>query len=650
MPSLVDKFGQIDYYGKLSWGNFFDWLITFCLGGIIALFTVSLGGARADTHVVLLPLFIVLLTLHGIWLAVDNEDGRRISQVPVLFIPFLAWAFVNVHWLSPMPWLGRIELIYGLEAFILFWVLVNNIRTRAHLWMMIVMALSPGAYAIFIGFYQFFQNSSKMADSLADHGIMLSPDFFGQATGSFADPSSFATFLLILLPSLVIATAVPRMPMVIRVLCAYVAAMIFLALTFTQLFWPVFVMIPVIFVVSFICYQKLRQRIVLPFLGVGGLLSVVALLAWLHPKFRGSFENATSSMGEVVRFELWEGALNLFLGSPIVGVGGGAFSLMFGQSSEIHFGLEAQTPHNDFLLLLTEYGALGFLLCVLPILWVLWVSARRWRAEPARVKLKDRKGLIMPPQRFFLSIGLASFVVFLICAFCNFVLTVPALMFYGVFFFSILVKSSVPRSLKIPRFIAIRWVYAFGGLILGFVFFANAWPRLEAHALELQMRQRLDHLIHQRAHISGSELLLQDVIYGFEDARLMDPANVDALLGLSAAECQRYFQHPTEYAKIGSIAVGAAKRATELSDSYGLAWAQLGVSHALSGDLELAETALRRALELAPNSSNIHYYWAAYLSHRAETFSDALRSVNHALNLNPDNEAARRLQQKLLIL
>ncbi|MEN8791290.1 MAG: hypothetical protein ABF323_04680, partial [Lentimonas sp.] len=210
MPSLVDKFGQIDYYGKSSWGNFFDWLITFCLGGIIAFFTVSLGGARADTHVVLLPLFIVLLTLHGIWLAVDNEDGRRISQVPVLFIPFLAWAFVNVHWLSPMPWLGRIELIYGLEAFILFWVLVNNIRTRAHLWMMIVMALSPGAYAIFIGFYQFFQNSSKMADSLADHGIMLSPDFFGQATGSFADPSSFATFLLILLPSLVIATAVPR--------------------------------------------------------------------------------------------------------------------------------------------------------------------------------------------------------------------------------------------------------------------------------------------------------------------------------------------------------------------------------------------------------------------------------------------------------
>ena len=650
MPSIVDKSGQIDYFGRLSWANFFDWLITFCLGAIVALFTVSLGGARADTHVVLMPLFVVLLALHGLWLAVDNEDGRRVSQVPVLFIPFLAWAFVNVHWLSPTPWLGRIELIYALEAFIFFWVLVNNIRTRAHLWVMIVMVLSPGAYAIFIGFYQFFQNPSKMADSLADHGILLDSVFFGQATGSFADPNSFAIFLLVLLPSLLIATAVPRLPTVIRVLCGYVALMLLFALALTQLFWPIFVLIPVILIVSFICYHKLRQRILLPIVGVRSLLSVVGIMTWLHPKFRGSFERAISSAGEAVRFELWDGAFGLFLGSPVVGVGGGAFSLMFAQSPEVHFGLEAQTPHNDFLMLLTEYGALGFVLCVLPILWILWVSVRRWRAEPARVKLRDSKGAIMPPQRFFLSIGLASFVVFLICAFCSFVFSVPALLFYGIFFFSILVKSSVSRSLKIPRFIAIRWVYACSGLILGFVFFANAWPRLEAHALELQMRQRLDHLIRQRAHISGNELLLKKVIYKFEDAQRLDPTNVDVLLGLSAAHCQRYFQHPTEHREIGRAAVGAAKRATELGDGYGLAWAQLGVAHALSGDLELAETALRRALDLAPNSSNIHYYWAAFLSHRRETRSDALRSVNHALNLNPNNEAARRLQQKLLIL
>jgi len=650
MPSLVDKSGKIDYFGQLTSGNFVDWLITFCLGSIIVLFTISLGGARADTHVVLLPLFVLLLVLHGIWLAVDDQDGRRVSQVPLLFIPFLAWGFVSVHWFSPTPWLGRIELIYAIEAFIIFWVLVNNLRTRAHLWVMIVMVLSPGAYAILIGFYQFFQNPNKIADPLADHGIMLSSNYWGQATGSFADPNSFATFLLVLLPSLLIATAVPRLPMVFRVFCAYVSLMLIFTLALTQLFWPIFVLIPVILLVSFVCFQKLRHRILLPLAGIGSLLVVVALMTWLHPKFSSSFERALSPSGEGVRFELWEGALGLFSSSPVVGVGAGAFSLTFAQSPDIHFGFEAQTPHSDFLLLLTQYGVIGFLLCMLPVLWVVWMSLKRWRAEPSRVKLKDRKGAIMPPQRFFLSLGLSSFVVFLICASCSFVFAVPALMFYGIFFFSILVKSSLSRTLKIPRFNAIRWVYAFGGGILGFVFFANAWPRLEAHAIELQMRQRMDHLIDQQVHISGNESLLKRVIYGFEDARLMDPTNVDVLLGLSAAQCQRYFQNPAEHDRIGNVAVGMAKRATELSDGYALAWAQLGVAYALSGDLELAETALRRALELAPNSSNIHYYWASYLSHHPERRLDALRSVNHALNLNPKNAAARQLQQKLLIL
>lgn len=650
MPSLVDKSGQIDYFGRLSLGNLFDWLITFCLGGAIALFTVSLGGVRADTHVALLPLFIVLLALHGMWLALDKEEGRWISHVPVLFMPFFVWVFVNVNWFSSAPWLGRIELIYGLEAFIFFWVLVNNVRTRAHLWVMIVIALSPSAYAIFIGFYQFFQNRTKIADSLADHGITLSPDFYGQATGSFADPNAFATFLLILLPSLLIGAAVPRLPMVIRVFCGYVVLMFLIALALAQLFWPIGVVLFVILLVSFMCFHKLRQRILLPLLGIGSVFTTLALMAWLQSKFIDRFNVAISPEGEAVRFKLWDGAFDLFLGAPLVGVGGGAFPLFFGQSPNIHFGLEAQTPHNDFLLLLTEYGALGFLLCVMPVLWVLWVSILRWRAEPARVKLRNAKGAIMPPQRFFLSVGLASFVVFLICAFCSFVFVVPALLLYGVFFFSILVKSSTNRALKVPRSTPMRWLYALGGVILGCLFYAHAWPRLEAHAIELQMRQRLDHLIDQGVHISGNELLLDEVIYGLEDALLFDPTNVDVLLSLSSAECQRYFQNPTEHQEIGSIAVGLAKRATELSNGYGLAWAQLGVAHALSGDLELAEMSLRRALELAPNSSNIHYYWAAYLSHRPEMLTDALRSVNHALSLNPDNAAARRLQQKLQIL
>jgi tetratricopeptide (TPR) repeat protein len=55
-------------------------------------------------------------------------------------------------------------------------------------------------------------------------------------------------------------------------------------------------------------------------------------------------------------------------------------------------------------------------------------------------------------------------------------------------------------------------------------------------------------------------------------------------------------------------------------------------------------------LELAPNNSNAHYYYAAFLSLNKEQREQALISVRMALDINPQNTAARRLQQKLLIL
>ena len=77
---------------------------------------------------------------------------------------------------------------------------------------------------------------------------------------------------------------------------------------------------------------------------------------------------------------------------------------------------------------------------------------------------------------------------------------------------------------------------------------------------------------------------------------------------------------------------------------------QLGVARSFYGEADLAEKALLKALKLAPNNSNAHYYYAAYLSLDEEQREQALISVRVALDINPRNTAARRLQQKLLIL
>jgi tetratricopeptide (TPR) repeat protein len=151
-------------------------------------------------------------------------------------------------------------------------------------------------------------------------------------------------------------------------------------------------------------------------------------------------------------------------------------------------------------------------------------------------------------------------------------------------------------------------------------------------------------------HVSGNSDLLDEVIELYETAVLLNPDNADAWIGLSAAHCQLFYGNPASYEYIGELASAHAQRAIDLSETYWMGWAQLGIAQGLSGNDAEAEIALARALELAPNNSNAHYYWASYASHFKERREEAIVSVERALEINPNHAAARRLQQKLLIL
>ena len=188
------------------------------------------------------------------------------------------------------------------------------------------------------------------------------------------------------------------------------------------------------------------------------------------------------------------------------------------------------------------------------------------------------------------------------------------------------------------------------GVCAGATFWLNTTLRIESQALELQARQRLEQLVDQRIAISGDAQLIEDVIRIYEDAVISDPGNADAWIGMSMAICQLHFRNPSAFMHTGARAVAAALRAYELYPEYWLASAQLGVSLALSGEHDAAGEALSRALDLAPNSSNAHYYYASFLSNAASTREQAVEHVERALEINPHNAAARRLQQKLLIL
>ena len=636
--------------GKLNWANIFDWLVTFCLSAIFIVTTLSLGGVRPDGQLILLPLYSLLLILHGCWFALVGGAHKRLSHVPLLFVPGLLWILCSIFWVSPVPWRGWYDMIHALELFILFWVLSNNLRSRRHLGFLILMSFVAACISVINGFYQFFHEPSSLINIATDFPLEIHPDFFGRATGAFADPNSFAALLLILFPLLTIVAAVPRLSVILRILASYVTLMLLGGIVFTQSYWAIAAGSILLGVVPWFCFRSLKRRLFYSFTGL--VLSSILSIAIFNniPKFKDSLVHAFSLEGEGARLVLWQEALAMTKENPITGVGAGAFGASFEQSPRVSLSDLPVTPHNDYLLVLSQLGTVGLLLFVAPALFIIYKAWIRWRKEPYVIRLRDKQGIRVPTVRLFLSLGIAGTLAFGLCLALTFIFYVPALCLYGVFFFAILVKGSIERKFSLPDYNVTFIGYALLTICTSLSFYVLSSNKLEAQALELRAQQELDNVARLQVHISGNTELLDRIIHLYEDALIVDSFNVDAWIGLSSSICQTYYRNPLAFKNFAMHAVYSASKAVELSPKYWKTWAQLGVAQAFNGDAKLAEGALNEALELAPNNSNAHYYYAAYLSSYKDRTEDALDSVRRALEINPKNSAAIRLQRKLRIL
>lgn len=651
MPTLIDKSGNLVYFGRLSWGNFFDWLITLCLAFILVVATTSLGGVRPEAHAFLLPCFVLLLVLHGIWYAVEDEVPTRLNQMPLLFVPFLGLVALSAAWISPVGWRGAQLLIYLLEAFIFLWVLSNNARSRAHVWVLLLASTVALGQGVLIGFFQFFQKPDKIVDGMTEYPVLLNTEYLGQATGTFADPHSFALLLLCFLPVFLFAGSVPRLPGIVRVLCHYVALMLLIAVVLTQVLWAYVLLAVMLFLVPWYVYKPVGKR-----LSAGAGTALIAVLAMagfflFNPVIQQHVLTELSLAGEGVRRLLWPESVAALTEQIVLGHGAGSFGWGLEQSDRLSMAGVADSPLNDVLWLCVEFGLLGLLLIVLPVGVILRSGYNRWKAEPFSVRLVLlKKKKVMPPQRFFLSIALLGSVAAMLGAVLHGILAVPALLLNAMFFLGLLLKLGFHRRLVFPDRVWVRvsFLVLTIGLASGFYFMAA--PRLAAQAIELQARQDFEELIRLRVHLSGNAQLLDAVIERYEEGVSLDPANADLWIGLSAAHGQLFFRNPSLSYQIGSQSLEYAQRAVQLSPDYWRGWTQAGVAHALMGQDVEAEAALLRGLELAPNSSNAHYYWAAFASHFPDKVEAAKVSAERALEINPDNAAAQRLYQKLQIL
>ncbi len=650
MPSLINRSGSIPFYGQVSWANFIDWFVTICLVAIIASMTTLLGGIRAETHLKILPLYGALLFLHGLWVALTINTSRRISLIPVLFLPFIVWLVLgNLLWNS-VSWRGWQSLIYVLEGFLFFWVFVNNVRTRAHLAFIITALFTMSLVAALNGLYQFFHNPASIVGTLGGVTITLSELYHGQATGTFADPNSFAVYVLILLPVAIIATVVRRFPYLLRALFGYISIMLLACIIFTQVLWAIFTCIPVFSLIAWLCFERSKVRIYFALISSTLFLGLASAFINLTPSFAHNIESSLVESIEGTRLEVWVESLRIAASSPFSGKGAGSFSSELEQSSRLSTVNYWQTPHSDVIQFILEHGLIGVICLALPLWWIISRAYLRFKQESVGHRLKSRRGKWMPMNRMFLSMALSSVCILFFCCIISKVFVLPAFLLIGALAVGILVKLSFTRTLIMPQGHRVPYFCILVGLFSGISFAVTGRAVLAAQAHEAIAAERLNQIVTKRVHISGDVALLDSIFSEFNWATMLCPGHVDAWVGLSVTQSLKVYQRPEEASQIGLIAKEYALNATTLSQDYWRGWAQLGVAYALCGDYFYAENAFEKALELAPNNSNTNYQWGSFLSHFPERRAEAISAVQRSLEINPENQEARRLRQKLLLL
>ena len=113
--------------------GFVEKFILITLSLTLALLLFINGGVDPGKHAFLVPLFGILIFLHGLYVYLRDRSKRRegdyqLSASPLKFLPFLIWAMFSVNFISPVPWLGQMYLIYFFEAFIIFWIIANHVK------------------------------------------------------------------------------------------------------------------------------------------------------------------------------------------------------------------------------------------------------------------------------------------------------------------------------------------------------------------------------------------------------------------------------------------------------------------------------------------------------------------------------------------
>ena len=611
-----------------------EWCQTTLLAANLVWTTLCLGGFRPETKLVTFALTGLLLIVHlAVW-AWEKRAARDCDGAGWCLLPFLAYALINVVFVTPVPWLGWLDWLGWANMGAVFWVMLNGVTSTAPRRVIFLTLVVLGVVAVVLGAYQRFVEPGWLM-----LGRNQVDQFLGRASGSFGIPNSLAAFLLLLLPASGALAFRAGASATVRIWWLWITTTLGLGLLLTVsrggwialatglVAWPLGAR-----------GWHWRRRLLAGLLVLAVLLAAAAVIYETAPKIRERFDRLVRDSGELSRPILWRAAWEIFREHPLTGSGAGSFNAAFESHRPAGFIDQPQWVHNDYLNTAGDYGGLGLVL-LLGAVGAIAVQRRKpASAAPAggRRDVLDSRSV-----RAGFAVGILSFAIHL---FVDFHWKLPALAMA----FSVVAALALARGTR-RRSAASGSVAGRAGWLLAAVVIALAmFPALRlcrAEDLRYRARQAIDAAMNRGGELSDSLLLQAE--RQLQRTTSLAPSHGEAWSDLAYVLQLRALADPSLIPSVAKPAVQAAERATAIARIVPEFWIRLGVALDMDGRREEAEKAFDTALRLSPRGSHAWYYYAFHLSLDTDRREAALRAIATCLSLDPGNGAAEALRVKL---
>ncbi|MEI6083208.1 MAG: hypothetical protein WCS70_02785 [Verrucomicrobiota bacterium] len=319
------------------------------------------------------PIIIAVVLAAGFWalrIVVFHEVHTVFSPLGAPLIVAGIYAIVR-YVLAEVEPISRSPMLLAVTAVLFFFIVLNDIR---HRWQVTVIVWVITGLGVFLSFYGLWQVMR------GGHWVLGRPQFeayWGQASGSFFRPADLAAFLHIAFAVAGANFLLSRRSQIEKtgLACACFVMGGGLLLTFSPLLWPGW--LAILFVLGGFVIRKRGWHF--RWVIAGTCILAVVVVAVLY---------ASRSLQRPVRIPgpgmkaLWSSALAIGQQNMPMGTGGGMFQWMY-PARRTAQGVVDHCP-NQFLQVFAEYGAAGVLL-------FLWLCGTFILGTVQIIRLRDEK-------------------------------------------------------------------------------------------------------------------------------------------------------------------------------------------------------------------------------------------------------------------